>query len=123
MYQAFDSVLLPRSITGGLIDIGAYEYSVATGMEENQLRRDISVYPNPTKDFIHIILPDLQRSSVAIYSLLGQQVFIATNPNVIDISNFAEGIYSLTVKQDATIWRTKIVKQKYPALKTYSHRL
>ena len=111
MYQAFDSVLLPRSITGGLIDIGAYEYSVATGIEENQSRMDISVYPNPTTTEVTINFGKAARYAVQLCNTLGEvlaQTQINSTTLSLNISNEPKGIYFITVTDEA---RNKVIRK------------
>jgi hypothetical protein len=74
--------------------------------------RSISVYPNPTTAEINVVLPFAnQKFVIEIYSLLGQQLFTTSEQTVINISNFKNGVYILSVKQNGQIFKTKLVKQ------------
>jgi len=78
----------------------------------------ISIYPNPACNSIHVKLPDRNsdNAQIDIISLTGQQVLqLAKTRNhqySADISGLASGVYFLTVKNS---WRTvitsKFVKQ------------
>lgn len=104
MYLAFDSALLPRSITGGLIDIGAYEYSIATSIPDNQSNMDIAVYPNPATTAVTINFGKAALYTVQLCNTLGE-VLVQTQVNSktlsLNISNQPKGIYFITVTDDA----------------------
>ncbi len=114
MYQAFDSVLQVRSITGGFIDIGAYEYSVSTGIEENQLLMDIAVYPNPATTEVTINFGKAAHYAVQLCNTLGEvlaQTQINSTTLSLNISNEPKGIYFITVKDEArNIVIRKVIK-------------
>ena len=73
---------------------------------------DITIFPNPSSNIVQVNLPNLyQIFSIVIYSPIGQQVLETSDKTIIDISNFANGVYILTLKQGNKNWTTKIVKQ------------
>lgn len=57
----------------------------------------ISIYPNPTSDFINIQSDSLQDFNIEIFDLLGNQVGKHKNLNQVDISNFNSGVYLLKI--------------------------
>jgi hypothetical protein len=74
MYKSFSVSLAPRIIFGGIIDIGAYEYSVNTRIDEKISESEVVIYPNPSnKDFTLIIPAD--KAEVIITDLLGKEIF------------------------------------------------
>ena len=89
MYQNFDSALLPRIIIGGIIDIGAYEFSGNTGILENIFSNNISIFPNPTSASINISIPNYNIKSCVInlYDMLGQKQWTMDNGQLKAIDN------------------------------------
>jgi hypothetical protein len=83
-----------------------------TGINTPTSTENIKVYPNPTNDVFNIVLSNpLDHFTVTIYSLLGQELSKTSNNTSIDISNFTNGVYFLTIKQNDRNWTTKIVKK------------
>lgn len=119
MYQSFDSVLLPRVIYGGVIDIGAYEYAGTTGIAQDQLPVNITVYPNPSNGKFYLTMNNWQiegKYDLEIYNLQGEKVYITSDlcrgtSNEIDSSDFAKGIYFIKVKTGKEAVTRKFVKE------------
>lgn len=70
--------------------------------EENQLSQsNISIYPNPTSQFINIT-SDLPISKVELFDALGRSVMLSTTVrNPIDVSKFNAGVYFLRLYVDS----------------------
>lgn len=82
-----------------------------TGINEQTKKEILKVYPNPTNNFINVALIKPNEAFVIeIYSLLGQNILVTSKKTSIDISNFASGIYYLTVMQNDKKWTAKIIK-------------
>lgn len=79
-------------------------HSVTTHTASN-----ISLWPNPAKDVIHLRCTD-KGLSVSITDLTGHVVFTQNNNNDLDISNLAQGIYLVTILCDDTVTTQKIIK-------------
>lgn len=63
-------------------------------IEENTIANSIVVYPNPSKEIVHIKTPaTVEIESVEIYSVLGQKVKEQLFSETIDISELTSGIY------------------------------
>lgn len=89
-----------------------YRTGTTTSINEQINTESIKVYPNPTTNVFHITLPNLlEHFTVTVYSSLGKQIYKISDHTSIDISNFANGIYFLTVNQNEKNWTTKIVKE------------
>lgn len=83
-----------------------------TGIDEQTSKRNFKVYPNPTNNFLDFVLPDSsEHFTVSVYSSLGQELFKIYDQTSIDISNFTNGLYFLSVRNDARTWTTKIIKE------------
>lgn len=70
----------------------------------------VSIYPNPTKDFI-IIENLLEKNSVFIYNIIGKLVFkqsINNNRETIDVRNLSNGIYF--IKFETSIEKSDVYK-------------
>lgn len=99
------------SLTGYYWDIGYAESFFLSGSNN----RNATVYPNPAKDVINILLPyPSQPFVIEIYSFLGQKLTETSGKPIINISNLATGIYLLTVTQKNKTWSAKIFKQQLP---------
>jgi hypothetical protein len=60
----------------------------------------VSIYPNPAKQTLNVVLSDFRASSIEIYSSLGQKVYtgeIAGEQSQITISTLQKGLYFLKV--------------------------
>lgn len=72
---------------------------------------DVSIYPNPTSDFINIKSP-IDVMSITLFSVDGRKLFENHKENKIDISAYNTGIYILNiVLKDGTSFKHKIIKK------------
>lgn len=62
---------------------------------ENQNK--ISIYPNPTSDFINIKTNEITNFTIQIYDVVGKQIGNYKNQNAIDISNLTSGMYLIKI--------------------------
>ncbi|MFD2542978.1 FG-GAP-like repeat-containing protein [Lacinutrix gracilariae] len=79
----------------------------------NTLEADIVIYPNPTKDIVHITSSvALNHATYTIYDITGKQVLNANLiANTIDVSKLSTGIYVLKIMADGKQKTQKLVKQ------------
>ena len=73
-------------------------------------RRNISIYPNPTKEFLNFEGLDAASIEVSIFDILGKNVLktsLSTNESL-DVSKLGSGIYSITI--DGT-FASKFIKE------------
>ncbi len=120
MYQSYTSDLKLRSIIGGVIDIGAYEYGTTTGIYENQQLSDISIFPNPFHSTFEIGLrkqlwKDVELSIMdsngrLVLKKIDHDLKDAYN-TAIDVHQFPSGIYFIAIKVDGYHMVKKIVKE------------
>lgn len=79
---------------------------------------NVTVYPNPTQNFINVIIPDYQAGYVvSITELQGRQVKrvpLTTNQLSINLEDFNNGIYLLAIENNAgqIVARRKIILNK-----------
>lgn len=85
--------------------------SVGASVKENALG-NVKIYPNPAKTELHIVME--QQGEVSIYNLLGQAVLkqpLASGENELNISGFAQGMYTLWLLIDDKVITQLIVKE------------
>lgn len=72
----------------------------------------ISVYPNPTSDFVKLNLPShIEVSSVQMFDLLGKSIDVELSNNQIDLTSFAEGVYMISIETNQGKLTKKIIKK------------
>lgn len=106
----------PRSVAP---DIGAYEADLAAVSTDEPIANsglDISIFPNPTANFVNI---RNEESSVNEFQvslsdvngrILSYRTFSATN-NELDLSQLATGVYHLRLTVNGKVYSEQIVKQ------------
>jgi bacillolysin len=75
---------------------------------------EISLYPNPARNNLNIVSSLDMEMTVFIYNLRGQQVYYGErldNHQVIDVSNFDNGLYIVKVISDDEVITTRFLKQ------------
>lgn len=89
-----------------------YGNGVSLNLEDNQsLKNDLIIYPNPTSDFVTIITSN-QITSIVVYDFTGKIIFIGKGSSLLDLSKYAKGFYFLKMKtiEDKIVTR-KILKK------------
>ena len=80
-------------------------------IDDDFLKTNISIYPNPTKSFIEVYLTNgLQLKSVTVYNLLGKRIQHSKNKRV-DLLTLPIGVYFVKVITDKGIMSAKIIKE------------
>jgi hypothetical protein len=86
-----------------------YIYDPNASVVEEELI-SFHVYPNPSKDILHITSPSVTQMTCVLYSLSGQRILekdASTNSTSIDISELKAGMYILKINNQIK----KIVKE------------
>ena len=81
----------------------------ATAGVDDQNQLDISIYPNPTSDIVHIDC-NYSQLKVVVYDILGKQVINKSITNSIDISQLEKGVYILQLSDGVKLSTRKIIK-------------
>ena len=92
-------------------------FATVSAIEENIFDGEVSIYPNPSSDFIRIDMIDVNKSeyNVSIINVLGEKVFDISESisgnymKQIDVRNLANGTYILQIKNEETIFVEKII--------------
>ena len=88
---------------------------IPVGIRENAME-SIVVYPNPATDNLHIVFPDARSRSLRLKNMDGKQIFEKisfSKEEIIDLQQFAPGVYSLIIKTDDNIISiVKVVKKR-----------
>jgi len=81
-------------VSGGKIDIGAYEYPAFVGIDEMSETNEFTLYPNPANDVILINNRGEKPSRICLLNELGQKMMV-TNGEVIvlPVAELQPGIY------------------------------
>ena len=110
------------SSVGDVVDIGAYEYndsslSINDMVNEIDSHIDITLFPNPVSNDLHLIHLDLQ-SEIRIVDIVGREYDVKSIINSeqqsvkIDLSNLKTGTYIVQILSDKGIVKSfKIIKQ------------
>ena len=70
---------------------------VALSVKSNTLDQ-VSIFPNPTNGLVQVSLPNsVEILSVSVSDISGKQMKANVSGNTIDMSNFASGMYMITV--------------------------
>jgi len=88
-----------------------YQWSPANDIEEINSFESLSIYPNPSQDFIHCEAPI--ESQISIYNSLGVltlQFKSTTAHEDIDISNFPDGVYFVKASKEQKNLTQKFIK-------------
>ncbi|MEI7898442.1 MAG: right-handed parallel beta-helix repeat-containing protein, partial [bacterium] len=82
-------------VSGGRIDMGAYEYQGPFAIPENGSAAQVFVYPNPTDGMLNIVVDKPGPVELSLYDIAGNTILQKsfTRKFSADISNFATGIY------------------------------
>lgn len=76
---------------------------------------NIAIYPNPTNDILTIRIPNLvQETTIAVFSISGEllkQVVTTNQHSELDLSNFSNGVYFISLQTEKSNKSFKIIKQ------------
>ncbi len=95
-----------------------YLYSIgqlnnALGIGENGME-GFAVYPNPVNEVVHINVTDADNAQLFIYDLTGKQLYennLLNEENVIDISDYVDGVYMVRVVTHEKVFTKKLIKR------------
>jgi hypothetical protein len=92
-------------------DICVTEGFVFAGLDNESEKITCRIYPNPANDVLYIS-SNITEAHYQVTNLLGSSVASGTLSSQIDLSNYASGIYILSIsKEDKMIYHTRFIKQ------------
>ena len=71
-----------------------------------------TAYPNPNKGVFTVELGEVAKHDVSVNNVLGQTVYSTTIneiKNIIDLTNFDKGVYTIELKDENAIYIEKII--------------
>jgi hypothetical protein len=93
-----------------------WEYDNKEGLDAKSLQAGLfTVYPNPSKDILHVVLNSAQAAQavLSLYDMQGRKVWSAVSPQMItDIAvvDLPSGVYQLRMECTGQVQYTKVVK-------------
>ncbi len=115
--QVNDSILFTITASDNLGEESSYSsgyrISNSTGIHDNKTN-NISIYPNPTEDFVYITLISYTgKTAVEIYDLTGKiiynEVYINEQYHTINVEHIQPGLYLIKLIKDGSINTQKIL--------------
>lgn len=70
---------------------------------------NLQVYPNPTKDILHITTPSNLTKLVQVYDIVGKQVISTEVESQLNVSSLNPGMYIARITEDGKTSTTKLV--------------
>jgi len=85
------------------------EAECALSMGDNAFELDVTIYPNPTDNYL-FIEGNKNPISISIYNLLGAEVITKSNTNKIDVSELSNGVYIIKISDGIGQTDRKFIK-------------
>jgi hypothetical protein len=81
----------------------------ALSLGDNAFELDVSIYPNPTDNYL-FIEGNKNLISISIYNLLGAEVIAKSNTDKIDVSELSNGVYIIKISDGIGQTDRKFIK-------------
>jgi Leucine-rich repeat (LRR) protein len=81
----------------------------ALSLGDNAFELDVSIYPNPTDNYL-FIEGNKNPISISIYNLLGAEVIAKSNTDKIDVSELSNGVYIIKISDGIDQTDRKFIK-------------
>ena len=98
---------------GVLTDFWAFD-PVITSIDKKEKDINISVYPNPTTNFVNIVSSKPLQANMQISDIGGRILIsqlLTEEKTLVDITNFCPGVYSLKISGNKTNFVNMIIKE------------
>lgn len=95
-------------------------FDATTGISNNSLANNITLYPNPANDVLNIGVSDVnflsKKSIISVKNLMGQEILHQESDNLkniqnLDITHLSEGVYVITLKIGDGVVNRKFIKK------------
>ena len=100
----------PSGTNSDIIGIDSFQVTRSTMATGEVSRNKLSVYPNPTTDFIKID-GAYKLQSVAVYDMSGRKVAVAVKGNTVDVTSLSNGTYIIDIETDSGNVSEKFIKK------------
>ena len=100
-------------LVGDISNLPEPEEPTTTGINDLVEADLFNVYPNPSDGLVKIQLFDQsETASIRVYNALGARVrFQTLDNNLLDLSDLANGMYVVEIRQGKEVHKKKIIKQ------------
>ncbi len=98
-------------VTSGKVLNSIQQALSSVGITENHTISNVRMYPNPTKGIIRVEGLS-NKSQITVTNILGETMLKVTNTNTIDLSNYTNGVYFITVNTGNNVVTEKIILNK-----------
>jgi len=85
------------------------EAECALSIGDNAFELDVTIYPNPTDNYL-FIEGNKNPISISIYNLLGKKVMSAKNTNKVDVKELSSGVYIINISDGIGQTNRKFIK-------------
>ncbi len=86
-----------------------FSYSPIKSIKINDISSEISIFPNPTADFVEVEGDAIE--SIVVYNELGHEMKVKVDGNRVDLSQLPNGIFVIeTIQQGNNVQMHRIVK-------------
>jgi len=76
-------------------------------------KTEISIFPNPTSQFINIYLNEgIKGETLSIFNMNGKQIFQSTFKESIDVSGFPKGMYFVKIKSGSKYYNSRFLRNE-----------
>ncbi|MDT0294200.1 BspA family leucine-rich repeat surface protein [Mesonia ostreae] len=105
IYFDFNAPIITNTVSTEIVD--------GLGIENKRLENLISIYPNPTKDFLHIeTSKNIQLKSVTVYNLQGRELLsFKQNLKTLNLKQLSIGMYILKMETDRGIINRQFIME------------
>ncbi len=93
------------------VEVTLHDIAVITGVNTQANENSITMYPNPTSDWIYIETKEQGKISYQLFSINGRLLRQKTESNSIDMRELASGAYIIRVATTSQTQNFKVVKQ------------
>ncbi len=99
-------------------ETGTYQLQIqvtrtaATAVGDPNESTMISIFPNPVKDKLSIVVEDAQVRLVTVFDISGRPVLTEENQEEVNVSGLPEGSYLVEIATDKGVLRKKFVKMR-----------
>jgi hypothetical protein len=96
----------------GCVDTSSCYNVIVTGVAENVINNNITIYPNPVKNQLTITVENEKIKSIEIINVAGKVIMKENNPTkTINVSNLSKGLYFIQVQTEKGVGVKRFIKE------------